>query len=220
MGLLAIAPVVRQRFPGLEVRCAVLRGLRVGRDALPFADEVVAEVRGLRALDGLKDDALFRAYRDFYWALGIDPTKQRPSGEALNRRVLAGKALPRINGFVDAYNLASLRTGVPIAAFDAAALEGGVELRFARAGEAFVSIGGDQREVLQGTELVVGDAARVVAFYPYRDSDHTKVTEATTEVLLAACGAPGVPRATLDGARDLAARYVGQACGGAVAAQD
>lgn len=218
--MLATDAEVARRFPGLEVRSAVLTGLGVGAAEPPFVPAVIAEVRALRTLDGLRDDPLFRAYRDFYWRLGIDPTKQRPSGEALNRRVLAGKPLPRINAFVDAYNLASLRTGVPIAAFDAGRLEGGVELRFARAGEDFVSIGQDKREVLAGTELVVADAAGVVAFYPYRDSDRTKVTTSTTEVMLVACGAPGVPAATLDAARDLAVQYATQTCGGAVAARD
>lgn len=221
MSLVAVAPAVRQRLPGLEVRCAVLAGLR-NDGAVPqaLADGVLADVRRERSLDGLKDDALFRAYRDFYWSLGIDPTKVRPSGEALNRRVLQGKPLPRINAFVDAYNLASLRTGVPLAAFDAAQLRGGVELRFARAGEAFVSIGQDKREALQGTELVMADAERVIAFYPHRDADATKVAAATTEVLLVACGAPGVPGAALDGALALAVSFASQACGGRVVAGD
>ncbi|HEV8359077.1 MAG TPA: phenylalanine--tRNA ligase beta subunit-related protein [Candidatus Thermoplasmatota archaeon] len=218
MSLVGIAPVVRANFPSLDLRACVLAGLRVTR-APVASEDALADVRAKRTLEGLRDDPLFRAYRDFYWRLGIDPTKQRPSGEALNRRVLQGKELPQINAFVDAYNLASLETGVPIAAFDAGRLEGGVELRFARAGEDFVSIGQDQREVLQGHELVVADAARVIAFYPHRDSDATKVTDATTDVLLVACGAPGVPTEALD---DALARAVGRvvgACGGAVVAR-
>jgi DNA/RNA-binding domain of Phe-tRNA-synthetase-like protein len=215
--LLAVAPEVARRFPGLEVRCALLEGLDCARPS-PDPSPVEAEVRALRTLEGLKDDALFRAYRDFFWALGIDPTKSRPSGEALNRRVLQGKPLPRIHAFVDAYNLVSLRTGVPIAAFDADALQGmPLALRPARAGEGFVSIGGDKAEVLQGHELVVADAAGVVAFYPHRDHDRTKVTRATRRVLLVACGAPGVPPGALDEALALAVRRCTAACGGRLA---
>ena len=49
------------------------------------------------SLDGLKDEENIRAYRDFFWKLGIDPTKIRPAAEALIRRILGGKEIPRIN---------------------------------------------------------------------------------------------------------------------------
>jgi DNA/RNA-binding domain of Phe-tRNA-synthetase-like protein len=218
--LVAVAPAVRQRFPGLDVRAALLRGVRVRRAPAACVAEAVAEVQARRTLDGLKDDALFRAYRDFAWQLGVDPTKQRPSGEALNRRVLQGKALPRVNDLVDAYNAASLRSGVPISAFDAGKLEGQPELRHARLGEPFASIGGDQRFALEGGELVVADAARVLSLYPSRDAAATKVTEATRDALLVLCGVPAMPAGALEAAQRLAAALVRQACGGEVAAQD
>jgi DNA/RNA-binding domain of Phe-tRNA-synthetase-like protein len=43
--------------------------------------------------------------RTLYKALGIDPTKTRPSNEALLRRALRGETLYRINTLVDALNL-------------------------------------------------------------------------------------------------------------------
>ncbi len=47
--------------------------------------------------------------RTLYKALGIDPTKTRPSNEALLRRALKGETLYRINTLVDALNLVRLR---------------------------------------------------------------------------------------------------------------
>ena len=44
--------------------------------------------------------------RTLYKALGLDPTKTRPSNEALLRRALKGESLYRINTLVDALNLA------------------------------------------------------------------------------------------------------------------
>jgi DNA/RNA-binding domain of Phe-tRNA-synthetase-like protein len=49
---------------------------------------VYEEVKTKYNIEILKDDPTVRAYRDLYWKLGIDPTKTRPSGEALLRRVL------------------------------------------------------------------------------------------------------------------------------------
>ena len=60
--------------------------------------------------------------RDLYKSLGLDPTKTRPSNEALLRRVLKGEALYRVNTLVDALNLASLRQQLPFGLYDAARL--------------------------------------------------------------------------------------------------
>src|SRR5213593_855629 len=46
--------------------------------------------------------------RALFHRLDIDPTKTRPSSEALLRRVLQGKGLPRVNAVVDVCNLCSL----------------------------------------------------------------------------------------------------------------
>src|SRR5262249_44426003 len=46
--------------------------------------------------------------RALFHRLDIDPTKTRPSSEALLRRVLQGKGLPRVNLAVDVCNLCSL----------------------------------------------------------------------------------------------------------------
>ncbi len=63
-------------------------------------------------LEGLKDEPIFRTYRDFFWTMGVDPTKVRPAAEALIRRILVGRSMPRINTVVDAYNLASMTTHI------------------------------------------------------------------------------------------------------------
>ncbi|MDA1185968.1 MAG: hypothetical protein O2930_15165 [Acidobacteria bacterium] len=48
------------------------------------------------------------AVRTMYRRVGLDPTKRRPSSEALLRRVSKGDALPRINSMVDVCNWCSL----------------------------------------------------------------------------------------------------------------
>ena len=67
--------------------------------------------------------------RELYKAVGLDPTKTRPSNEALLRRVLKGEALYRVNTLVDALNLASLRHQLPFGLYDAARLRPPVVLR-------------------------------------------------------------------------------------------
>ena len=181
-----------------------------------FVRDAVREIRGKYQLSTLKDIPLFRAYRDFFWRLGIDPTKERPSAEALVRRVLSGKPFPAINNLVDAYNVASMLSGIPIATFDADTIFGPkIELRFAKEGELFIGIGMRKPVQLSGHELVMADGQGPIAIYPYRDSDRTKVTERTVRVLVVACGAPGVGAKKLIEAAELAAEYIKRFCGGA-----
>jgi DNA/RNA-binding domain of Phe-tRNA-synthetase-like protein len=154
--------------------------------------------------------------------VGIDPTKVRPAGEALTRRVLGGRDLPRLNTLVDAYNLASIETSIAVAAFDLERVKGDALLmRRAVSGEAFRGIGMDSPDTLAGAEIVIEDqeSNELVAVYPYRDSDKSKITERTREVLFLMCGVPGIDLSALEGARDMTREYVGRFCLGSTDAR-
>src|SRR5262245_27174686 len=78
--------------------------------------------------------------RRLYKALGIDPTKTRPSNEALLRRALKGEALYRINTLVDALNLSSLRFQLPFGLYDLERIAPPVVLRRGTPGESYEGI--------------------------------------------------------------------------------
>ena len=50
------------------------------------------------------------AVRSMYRRFGVDPTKTRPSSEALLRRVRKGDPFPRVNSAVDVCNWCSVET--------------------------------------------------------------------------------------------------------------
>ncbi len=113
---------VLNAFPGICVAEGDIRSLQIAKESPGLESlklEIIQEIQSRYSLDQVKDDPVFRAYRDFFWSVGVDPTKTRPASEALVRRILSGGKLPGINTAVDAYNLASVRSGIPIAAFDA-----------------------------------------------------------------------------------------------------
>ena len=120
--------------------------------------------------------------------------------------------MPRINTLVDAYNLASIKTGIAIAAFDADRLHGNLTMRYAEKGERFLGIGMKKPVLLQGGEIVVQDDEKLVAIYPYRDAEDSKVTEATTNVLLLFCGVPGISREKLADAQKVTTDLVMRFC--------
>ena len=216
--MIAVDPEVRRRFPTLRLAVVEVRGVKVvkGRDEglEALIEEAVGEVKAKYDITGLKDLPLFRLYRDFFWRLGIDPTKDRPSAEALIRRVLRGKPFPAVNNLVDAYNVASMRSAIPLAAFDMDAISWPLVLRFSRPGEIFLGIGMSKPVELTGKEIVISDREGPIAIYPHRDSDRTKITLSTVRALIVACGAPGVQPSKLKEAASLAAEYITRFCGG------
>lgn len=214
---LKIEPELQSRYPGLAAHIINFKDVTVRRENIEletYKKQVSQEVRSSWEIEKLREHPVFRAYRDFFWKLGIDPTKNRPAAEALIRRVLRGRDVPKINSWVDAYNMVSMKTAVPIASFDADLLEGALLMREARPGEEFLGISMNKPVVLSGGEAVIEDGVRLVAIYPYRDADYSKVTLNTRNVLMLMCGAPGITLTTLREARDMTAEILPRFCGG------
>jgi DNA/RNA-binding domain of Phe-tRNA-synthetase-like protein len=209
------------KFLRLSVCVGVINNLcneKTNEHIRKLSRSVYEEIRAGYDIETLKDDLTVRAYRDFYWKLGIDPTKTRPAGEALLRRVLHGDELPSISAAVDAYNLASMKTIIPISGFDADRLVLPFEVRFARNGEVFTGIGMSKPMLLTDKTLVLADEKQVLCIYPYRDSDHSKIGLQTRNVLVVAYGSPGIPEDQLKKAVETALSYIMKTSGGEVAA--
>jgi DNA/RNA-binding domain of Phe-tRNA-synthetase-like protein len=216
---LTVDHAIRSEYQGLAAILFAIKGVRVEKsldDLEHFKSEALQRFRFTLSLETLKDVPALRAYRDFFWRVGIDPTKTRPASEALLRRVLQGKDIPRVNTLVDAYNIASMETHVPLAVFDAAKVQGDMVMRMAVAGEKFHGIGMTAEETLTGKEVVVQDDRMLIAIYPYRDADFSKVMTETTDVSIMVCGVPGIELSRLDEARKLSANYITRFCGGKV----
>src|SRR5262249_1912910 len=81
------------------------------------------------------------ATRSGYKSLGKDPARYRGSAEALIRRILAGKGLPRIHAVVDIINIVSVESRLPIGLYDLANVRGNITFRAGRAGETYKAIG-------------------------------------------------------------------------------
>ena len=155
---------------------------------------IIDSIKNKYELENLKNIPTIRANRDFFWKIGIDPTKKRPSAEALIRRILNGKEIPQINLFVDLYNLMSIKYEISIAGFDWDKINGNILMRFAKNGEQFLGIGMKKPIILQGKEIILTDDSSILAIYPYRDSDHSKLTENTKKIILLTCGVPNYPK--------------------------
>lgn len=176
------SPEVSEKLPQLAICIGLINGVTAQKEneqLRQLKKILYEEVRSKHNIVNLKDDSTVRDYRDFYWKLDIDPTKTRPAGEALVRRLLRGDQLPNISTVVDAYNLASVKTMVPISGFDRDITAPPFQVRFARNGEAFTGIGMKAQMSLTENMIVLADRKQVLCIYPYRDSDKTKITMET-----------------------------------------
>jgi DNA/RNA-binding domain of Phe-tRNA-synthetase-like protein len=122
------------------------------------------------------------AVRTMYKRVGLDPTKTRPSSEALLRRVRKGDALPRINTMVDVCNWCSLEFQLPYGLYDLGHVEGDtIQTRLGRDGESYAGIRKDDVHV--GGRICLADTSGPFG-NPTSDSARTMVTTATTRALV------------------------------------
>ena len=176
----------------------------------PLEEEINRLVNYLRSkytLEKLREDSVVRAYRDFYWKIKIDPTKIRPSSEALVRRTLRG-SFPRINLIVDAGNIASAYTMIPISVYDLDMVKLPIKLTISRGGEVFRPIGGGEIVLEEGLPILVDSRGVIMHVYPYRDSVETVIRENTVKALIIAAGVPGVDSVLVKRAAELTAEIL------------
>ena len=202
MTTLTVADDVRAAFAQLYIAAVTADGVDnaatwpevAGRlDAVEQAGSSIGE-------DDLRIAAWHAAYRRF----GTNPRRQRPSVDALTRRLVRTGRLPRINPLVDAYNLVSVTHVVPAGAFDLDRVEGDIEVRLAEPGDAFTPLGEpDTVERPHDGEVVYADASGVLTrHWNHRDADRTKVTPVSRRVLIVLEAVDAAHHGTVDAAAD------------------
>jgi len=149
--------------------------------------------------------------RTMYKKVGIDPTKTRPSNEALLRRVRRGDTIPRINSAVDIVNWCSLEFQLPYGLYDFSKVSGPVTMRLGIEGESYPGIRKDDVNVA-GRITVADDAG---AFgNPTSDSARTMVTPSSTELLIVVYAPAEIAKAQIERVLSTTAERFAQITGG------
>ncbi len=177
-------------------------------DREPRLDSLLAEAESRVRVTPPAESAAVRA---MYKRVGLDPTKTRPSNEALLRRVRKGDALPRINSMVDVVNWCSLEFQLPYGLYDASHIEGTVTMGLGRDGEEYAGI---RKDVVHVAGRITVADERGPFGNPTSDSARTMVTAATTEALVVVYAPAEIGRAQLEGVLDVTAKRIELICGG------
>jgi len=157
----------------IEVIALELHELEVTEPRDDFELEVARAMQASRS-GGVGDVGRARAlYRQF----GTDPTKVRPSSEALLRRLKKGEPFPRVNSLVDVANAMSVQLQVPVGLYDLEKIRGDeLVVRLGAEGEKYIGIG-KERVNLAG-RICIADAEGPCG-NPSADSARTMITTAT-----------------------------------------
>jgi DNA/RNA-binding domain of Phe-tRNA-synthetase-like protein len=178
----------------------------VDRDARldPLLARAEAQVRVHPPLDAA-------TVRTMYKRVGIDPTRTRPSNEALLRRVRKGQPLPRVNAVVDVINWCSVEFQLPYGVYDRGRIQGAVTLRLGRDGEEYPGIRKDAVHVAGRLALIdtLGPFGN-----PTSDSARTMVTTATADLLVVVFAPIEIEMARLDQVLQHTARRLMDIVGG------
>ena len=170
--------------------CPIFKGAAVYAEVTNTAfceglwEEINAFTRELTSTtqpEDIKLQPAIAATREAYKRCGKDPSRYRPSAEALRRRLMRGIALYQIDTLVDLINLVSLRTGYSIGGFDADKIQGNrLELGIGKAEEPFEGIG---RGVLNIEGLPVYRDSLGGIGTPTSDHERTKMDIGTSHIL-------------------------------------
>ena len=185
-----------------EVKLGVVEadGVRVSPSGPELArrmDEVCGRIRREFTVESLAESAATKAVRAMFRTWDIDPSKYRPSSEALLRREVQGKGLYRVSNMVDIGNLGSIETAWPFGCYDRGRLNPPVVFRHGVAGERYEGIGKrvwhlEGRPVLSDAEGPFGS--------PISDSTRSMVTESTREILTVIYAPFSEPDTSIEGA--------------------
>lgn len=144
--------------------------------------EVAARARASHTPEGIAAHPTAAAVRRLFRQAGCDPTRYRPSSEALLRRVLKGEELPAIHPLVDLNNCLSLELVVPSCVMAVGSAVPPFTLRAGRTGETMTSLRGPFD--LEGKPLLA-DAAGPFGT-PITDSERVRVGTQTRRAWLVA----------------------------------
>lgn len=167
-------------FAGIAVMAKV-RNTAFSEELWKKIDEFTDYYRSNYTVDSIKEMKTIHATREAYKKCGKDPSRYRPSGEALCRRILRGLPLYQIDTLVDLINLVSIRYGYSIGGFDVDKIMGdSLVLGIGEAGEPYEGIGRGELNI-EGMP-VYRDAIGGIGT-PTSDHERTKLGVETTHLL-------------------------------------
>lgn len=119
--------------------------------------------------------------RRLFKACGVDPSRYRPSADALRRRVAVNNAFPAVSPIVDVNNYLSLKYGICVGSYDLAAVSGPIVMRIGKADERYTGFSGKSIS-LHGMPLLSDEQSAFGSLHA--DSTRTAVSAQSRHLIM------------------------------------
>ncbi len=190
--------LIKEKIKGMQLACLIVSGLKAAKSGQDF-EAALAELEqfiNMKFADKRPaEDSVVSAVRRMYRRIGWEPTRYRPSSEALIRRILQGKGLYRINNIVDFGNLASAFAHIPMGLYDLNKIDGEITLDVGGKDEAYEGI--SKSLIHAEGKLILRDRQGIFG-NPTSDSKRTSISNDTETVLAVFFGPPEVKKEYLE----------------------
>ena len=216
----SIAPLIFEKFPKLCVGVVVVKDVdNKGSDEKihKLLEEIEDYIKLNFTLADVAKHELISPWKTVYEEFGIKPASYHSSVEALMKRILNGKRVPRVNKLVDISNYVSLKYIVPVGVFDLDEVDVYINLGEADGTEQFFPIGTVKMQHPKKGEIVYKDDSQVLCRrWNWKESEKTKVREETRNAIFFVDGLPPLTKKkVLEIVKDIAG-LVEMFCGGKI----
>ncbi|WP_409304425.1 B3/4 domain-containing protein [Peribacillus sp. SCS-155] len=143
----------------------------------------------------LSDFAGIKEWRAVFKAAGTDPSRYRPSAEALYRRIKKQNYLSSVHSAIDLNNFFSLQYEVPIGIYDSSRIQGDVSIRIGVQGDEYIGLNGRNNSM---ENMIISSDGLGPFGSPFVDSERTKVTFTTKEAFQIIYLRPSISRSEAD----------------------
>ncbi len=211
-----IHPSLAERLPGFGLGVICYDGVAVAESPKLLQGRINLFVESLRAeheLSRLAEIEGVREWRAAFKRAGIDPSRYRPSSEALLRRLLQGQPFFWVNSCVDVNNFLSVRYALPYGIYDRTELRGPIVCRLGTDEDRYDGLNGRLMQ-MDGKLLLADDLGAFGS--PIVDSVRTSVKQTSRDLLQVIFFHPQVPPAERDQILGATARMMTEVNGGEV----
>jgi DNA/RNA-binding domain of Phe-tRNA-synthetase-like protein len=184
MQTIFITDTIRQKIKGLNFGLVQAKNVSVKPTTASFDTELQnleQEIKQNFCNTAPSENEIVSSVRRMYRQVGWEPTKYRPSSEALIRRLLQNKGLYRINNLVDYGNLVSARYHIPMGLYDLDKISGKIVIDTGLPNEEYQGI--SKALIHASGKIILRDDVGVFG-NPTADSRRTSIS-AQTKISLA-----------------------------------
>lgn len=162
-----ISNKVKDRFPDLDEVVMPVYGVSIHSDESIISASDFEKSQGKLSEEEFYNQKDFVDFRNFCNELDIDLKKYPPSVEFLFSRFQKNQKVPHVNNVVDCANKVAVESYVATGVFDLSKIKGNLVLRFSKAGEPFMPLGGDAESLPEGL-VVIADDEKVLNLFPFK----------------------------------------------------